>query len=117
MTCREKLKMEHPNWVIDRCMGGCLGCPHDYGYLDKNYNICDGRPAFIKCKECWDREIPDTEAVETEEPKLEPIDYHHVFNEMAKKHRAAYDSYKCMGFTDEQAFELVRILFEADMRK
>lgn len=33
MTCREKLKMEHPELVDERFCGGCYWCPTHYGYL------------------------------------------------------------------------------------
>ena len=34
MTCREKLKKEHPDKVDDKYTGGCEGCPDTYGYLE-----------------------------------------------------------------------------------
>lgn len=118
MTCREKLKMEHPDEIGDNYTGGCFGCPNDYGYLEKDMTLCadDNINSEGKCKKCWDIEIPDTEpTVREEKPELRPIDPHHIFNEMAEVHRAAYDSYRNFGFTDEQAFALVCILFEKDI--
>lgn len=56
MTCREKLAMEHPGDVSEEWTGGCYGCPHAYGYLDRPEN-CDGASSR-RCRECWDREIP-----------------------------------------------------------
>ena len=113
MTFREKLRMEHPDLVNDRWTGGCYRCPHDYGYLEKDIELCVNSNIHVEttCKKCWDREIPGTEKT----AELKPIDPHNVFNKMAEKHRACYDSYKCFGFTDEQAFELVRIMFEKDV--
>lgn len=63
MTCREKLKMEHPEDVIDRelCYGGCLNCPSDYGYLENPPRCSKKRNIGEACDECWDREIPETE--------------------------------------------------------
>lgn len=56
MTCREKLKMEHPDKLDNGCRGNCLGCPDEYGYLDiPIYCRCDD----ATCTRCWDREIPD----------------------------------------------------------
>ena len=55
MTCREKLKIEHPEYIDARFIGGCLDCPEDYGYLDEPEWCC-----LFKCDECWDREIPDS---------------------------------------------------------
>ena len=53
MTCKEKLKLEHPDKVNIRFMGDCLGCPDHYGYLD--------RPEchLTNCLDCWEREIPE----------------------------------------------------------
>lgn len=60
MTCREKLAMEHPEDIGESYIGGCNGCPCDYGYLDKFNNDCPMWCSDEKCKNCWDREIPDT---------------------------------------------------------
>ena len=57
MTCRERLKLEHPEKINDKLLGGCEGCPHDYGYLDKP-KTC-GR----SCDKCWDREIPEDKGI------------------------------------------------------
>lgn len=58
MTCREKLKIEHPECVRVGFGGGCRDCPHDYGYLDRpDYCKQIGYPT--RCEECWDREIPE----------------------------------------------------------
>jgi hypothetical protein len=58
MTFRAKLKEEHPEKVDERCAGGCIGCPSNYGY-EENYN-CNG----VTCKDCWNREMPNTEPKE-----------------------------------------------------
>lgn len=82
MTCREKLKMEHPEYVVhdyisdkeslgllgSNYAGGCKGCPSNYGYLDEP-EWCDGTSS--RCAECWDREI-----LETSEPKTEDHSNH-----------------------------------------
>lgn len=60
MTCREKLKIEHPVCVDDRFLGGCKKCPHDYKYLSIPEEGCSN----IKCAECWDREIPEIESTD-----------------------------------------------------
>lgn len=52
MTCREKLKQEHPDKINDFYVAGCSGCPHKYGYANKPDNC-----SLITCNECWDREI------------------------------------------------------------
>ena len=59
MTFKEKLKEEHPEKVDERCAGGCIGCPSNYGY-EENYN-CNG----VTCKDCWNREMPNKEPKHT----------------------------------------------------
>lgn len=56
MTCREKLKLEHPDAIDTVFLGGCSGCPSRYGYLDKP-DYCQSKHEI--CTECWDREIPE----------------------------------------------------------
>ena len=70
MTCREKLKMEHPDKVDAKSPGGCCGCPGSSDlkyipgcsvvesgcYAHKNESrVCDET-----CRHCWDQEIPGT---------------------------------------------------------
>ena len=55
MTCREKLKREHPESVSDLLWGGCAECPSHYGYLD-DPEICS-KDAYIEnkdhiCRKC-----------------------------------------------------------------
>lgn len=56
MTCREKLAMEHPNYIGDEYIGGCYGCPSTHGYLEDPEVCIINRDA---CAKCWDREIPE----------------------------------------------------------
>lgn len=59
MTFKNKLLQDHPEYVHDRYLGGCKGCPADYGYEKEkpckaNHNIARD------CKRhCWGREIPE----------------------------------------------------------
>lgn len=60
MTCREKLKIEHPYSVNAKYFGGCVDCPDSYGYLEcpdycEDISISLGK----RCTMCWDREIPE----------------------------------------------------------
>lgn len=64
MTCREMLKMEHPENVKDIYMAGCKGCPHHYNYMDRP-EVDDCGECVIKCSSCWDREIPETTTTPT----------------------------------------------------
>lgn len=58
MTCREKLKLEHPELVGDIWAGNCSGCPHTYGYMHKP-EYCTDYGNDRLCSKCWDRELPD----------------------------------------------------------
>lgn len=58
MTFREKLKIEHPEKVTPRAIGGCYECPHSYGYESYDDRPCNKDRGF-SCIDCWDREIPE----------------------------------------------------------
>ena len=61
MTCREKLKIDHPECIDESICCGCSGCPHHYGYLDRpSYCTVQYIPVEVRCTRCWDREIPET---------------------------------------------------------
>lgn len=67
MTCREKLKIEHPEKVDHDAWGGCSGCPHIYGYLPApDYCSDDSMRPNERCTKCWDRVIPGTEETKEE---------------------------------------------------
>ena len=59
MTCKEKLKIEHPDKITEEYVGGYEGCPECYGYLP-DPEWCNGGASF-ECDRCWDREIPETD--------------------------------------------------------
>ena len=77
MTCREKLKKEHPEDVDEKWGGGCYGCPDadTRRYIATNQTACLGnrvtRSGQETCRKCWDTEIPDTEPT-TQEPETTP---------------------------------------------
>ena len=57
MTCREKLKIEHPEYeCTDRYIDPWPGCPHEYGYVPM---LTDNECHAISCVACWDRELPN----------------------------------------------------------
>ena len=58
MTCREKLEMEHPEKLDRKLLGGCVGCPHKYGYAKKP-EWCEN--VKFRCWECWDREVEEVD--------------------------------------------------------
>ena len=78
MTCREKLKMEHPEYVNDVYAGGCDWCPHMYGYLERP-GYCEHKEDRDRCTKCWDREIPefkkDTYTLELTQKELMELNY------------------------------------------
>lgn len=55
MKCRDKLALEHPDYIVPKYLGGCYLCPHDYDYLPKPDYCTEDEPS---CTKCWDREIP-----------------------------------------------------------
>lgn len=57
MTCREKLKIEHPEYECnDRYIDPWPGCPHEYGYVPM---LTDKECHAISCAACWNRELPN----------------------------------------------------------
>lgn len=60
MTCRERLKIEHPDDICESACGGCFGCPDSHGYLPTP-SYCTNDDDEYSCTKCWDREIPGTE--------------------------------------------------------
>ena len=84
MTCREKLKIEHPDKLTNDNWGGCAGCPHTYGYMPRpgycpyggnDFNTLRTRAQKILCTECWNREILEPkEEPETAPSEIKPIE-------------------------------------------
>jgi hypothetical protein len=75
MTCREKLAIEHRDNISSDYPGGCLGCPHTYGYLSSPHyctSISSDRDKL--CTDCWDREIPGTSTTKTIYAHIGPFD-------------------------------------------
>lgn len=59
MTCRERLEIEHPDKIRAGSLGGCVGCPSEYGYTVSHISNCNrGKVSDETCRKCWDREIP-----------------------------------------------------------
>ena len=71
MTCKEKLKLEHPEAVSDFFLAGCANCPQSYGY--EVSKICGGdRECVTKeaCRSCWKQELPEKEEELLAEPHI-----------------------------------------------
>ena len=62
MTCKEKLKLDHPEWDDRRVADEVAKfCPRTHGYMDKP-DWCS--PETVVCIECWNREMPVDDKVE-----------------------------------------------------
>lgn len=146
MTCREKLKLEHPELVDAQYDGGCKGCPYEYGYIDTG---CSTASLHMSCTECWDREIPGTEITKKEtaimpthdihantkmtkaqlveeinnahkyiqdmEKKLENLQKYQQYEEVADEIKAIHTALMNSGFTNEQAFDLLKTTMQSMM--
>ena len=56
MTFKEKLEKEYPECIDSTAIGGCIGCPDDYGYREPiDYQEC----RYSDCGDCWNCEIPE----------------------------------------------------------
>lgn len=151
MTCREKLKLDHPDWMeIDLIYHIHNDCPSAYGYLD------DPDCCAAECAECWSREIPGTinavcldpkdvtkldkiitDATEkekenmpiTRKTKQELIDEISALNKeleatsridkytaFADEMYSMYQAFVNSGFSDERAYELVKLLIMSQLR-
>lgn len=62
MTCRERLQKEHPERISEDFLGGCNGCPQDYGYGATVACIAGQHPDLDRtCAQCWDQEALEPE--------------------------------------------------------
>lgn len=145
MTCREKLRLEHPARVNPRFDGGCEQCPHTYGYMPLSTSEC----MEMSCTECWDREIPGTETINkkekesmatnttkltemTREDMIEEIEIarkhiremeaqiknlekYKAYEETADEIKAIHTALMDSGFSDDQAFDLLKTTMQSMM--
>lgn len=125
MTCREKLRQEHPMEIDPKYEGGCFGCPSTYGYMNDDEFLCMSNA----CVKCWDREIPSTKPTE-KEPKtkkmttkktktelleeianlkkqLESAERYAKCEEAANELKIMHNSLINAGFTEKQAFSII----------
>lgn len=63
MTFRDLVKRDYPSNLKDCLKGDVVGCPHHYGYCDKNDCVCYkenkvNQATDEMCGRCWNREIP-----------------------------------------------------------
>lgn len=69
MTCKELLKLHSPrpsiDFISDDWVGGCKGCPSEYGFLE-DPPYCPNKQNGTRksndtlCTTCWSREIPES---------------------------------------------------------
>lgn len=74
MTCKELLKLYNPqpgiDVISDDWVGGCRGCPSEYGYLE-DPPYCPNKQNGTRksndtlCTTCWSREIPEFDNKDT----------------------------------------------------
>jgi hypothetical protein len=56
ITCREKLELDHPEFIDEKWNGGCKDCPHTYGYKKMDECVCDCKTCDNDiCTKCWDQ--------------------------------------------------------------
>lgn len=74
MTCREKLKLEHPECINDsvNSEGEPEGCPDHYDYLPMP-KYCGDPIVKDRCTKCWNREIPEEDSTEVDAKALQKI--------------------------------------------
>jgi DNA repair exonuclease SbcCD ATPase subunit len=72
MTCKEKYMQEHPDEDIKSVV--IRSCPMDFGYLGKPSKCyiaaCGDDPSYKLCRDCWNREIPETEVTKKEKENM-----------------------------------------------
>ena len=57
MTLKEKVVKIQPNVVDCRLIGGVIGCPNDYDFLEvKEKCPCNEDGTEMDCRDCWNRE-------------------------------------------------------------
>lgn len=107
MTCREKLKIEHPGSITHFSFGGCRGCPHNYGYLPRSKRLCVGDYSEYdneRCTKCWDQEVEDPIiATAAKTVETETYDYHAYAKHLRMKYEALIEA----GFNEDQATQLI----------
>lgn len=137
MTCKEKLIADHPEWsdedvqlILDE------ECPIDHYDVrpprdEYGYSSCGGQ----HCIDCWNQEVPETntkkeknmtttkktktqlmEELEASEntvkdlkKQLENLEKYKVYQDAGTEMKAIHTAFMDAGFSDEQAFELIRL--------
>lgn len=107
MTCREKLKIEHPEFISPSYFGECRSCPFNYGYLPRSKCLCDDNYRNFNretCTKCWDQEIEEPIiATAAKTVETETYDYHAYAKHLRMKYEALIET----GFSEDQAMQLI----------
>lgn len=147
MTCREKLKEQHPDWSQDEFDHAVNEeCPDAYIDIDTpkdefGFLWC----GTDRCDECWYREVPGTnsndnntttnekeknmptkktkaelekeletvkESKEELEKELQNLEKYKQYEDMAGEIHALYMAYVHAGFSEEQAYDLLKTMIQ-----
>ena len=146
MTCKEKLKLDHPDLNEDQLFDMTRSyCPFEVGINYPPLSIC----CDSKCSDCWNREIPGTENIKKEneimpthainvntkrtkaelieeikmahdhiqemENQIKNLERYKQYEDMANELKAMHTAFMNSGFSDEQAFEMVKTITESSM--
>lgn len=136
MTCKEKLIADHPEWdeaklayVLNE---ECPDAHYDVSPITDGYGhvMCGGN----NCVKCWDQEVPENdtkkekkmttkktksqliEELEASEntvkdlkKQLKDLEQYKVYEDAGTEIKNIHTAFMNAGFTDDQAFELIRI--------
>lgn len=138
MTCKEKLIQDRPDydkWDIEQTIDEY--CPYHYGYTSPQYDI---GPCDDDCEACWNQEYIDknnvkenktmtntnktkTQLIEELEAtkahagelkkQIDNLERYKQYEECADEIKAMHTAFMNSGFTNEQAFELIKTTMEA----
>lgn len=144
MTFKEKLMQDHPDWDEDSVNIWIIrSCPHNpmNGALIACPKELKNGPNTVRCSQCWDREIPETETnkkekdimattrktkdelcIELKEAEEKIMELTKELNDAKERERLQEsadkvaqmrDAFVNAGFSKEEAFKLVLISIEA----
>lgn len=137
MTCREKLKLKLPEFSEDRLDDITRSyCPFEMEIDYPPGQVC----RHSICSECWNTEIPETKIkkendimnptkmtkaellkeiefahnhIREMEGRLERMEHYKQYEDMADELKAMHTAFMNSGFTNEQAFDMVKTLTNA----
>lgn len=108
MKFKEKLALEHPDFVNDIFNGGCKACPYYYGYEKRTESEINCKDNGGKgCEYCWNRKIPGTE-VEHKEMVDHPKHYNTGKREVIEEMRILFGDEQVAAFCKLNAYKYLR---------